>query len=821
MRRLSLSLVALSLVGQFGCSGDDGKDGSAGAAGALTRVTQASPSATCKGGGLKVEVGPDANGNGVLDDAEVTSTNEVCNGAGALSATTNLPIGDAQCAAGGSRFDIGIDDGAGGGVAADGVLQPGEVRASTLTCAGIDTPTVQSITPPASPAAQFTMNARGGDGVNGGSGGSVYIYKNYGTIGGHIKVFKTGVASPDTTLIATPATVSLGPVAVTVNSNTTVEVNPADPNALANGTLYIGSNILWRARSPGNDEQVTGLTINSGATLTFGVAGSSTNPTFYSYPTVVNAGTITTALQADNHTRLALQMYVQTYIGRPGSVIDLSAVDYDASTAGAPGRALYVYCNGACFNEGTIRTDGGDGSTGGSAGSLELDASYLATERGSLYARGGNALGTTGSAGNGGTVRSSSGYSATVITGIVDASGGDGGQNGGSGGNVNLSASYGRVDSTVVITSDGGDAAPGCATSCTGGSGGTIEIRAEGGDLRHNGALSARGGAGGPGAGGGGGDIDLHSESGSAYNGNASPAGSVYVSGNLDVAAAALPAGGPGGGSGGSGGSIDIYVDADGTPLDQEVVVLGYSLIDVSGASGSANGASGGNVQFYVDSPAYSNSYIGPDGAIVNYVDVRADAGNGGTGSGASGGDIELYAQTNETYARGFEAIFNYGVMSANGGSGPTGAGDGGQITLYSAVRTENRGPLTANGGSATNASASAGSGGDIEVVADYGPGLNTATLTAIGGNSTGADGTAGSGAGYISVFGNPSTNSGSIVANGGNANAVDGNAGDGGFVDLYSPSTLVTNTGAVNVSVGTGFNPGNPGSFQINGILQ
>jgi hypothetical protein len=111
-------------------------------------------SANCPNGGTRFNLGLDGNANGVLDTAEITSTQYVCNGSnglpggigatgatgasgatGATGATgtatlvniTPEPAGT-HCAYAGNRADAGLDSNR------DGVLQPGEVTASLYIC---------------------------------------------------------------------------------------------------------------------------------------------------------------------------------------------------------------------------------------------------------------------------------------------------------------------------------------------------------------------------------------------------------------------------------------------------------------------------------------------------------------------------------------------------------------------------------------------------------------------------------------------------------------------------------------------------------------
>jgi hypothetical protein len=79
----SIVVVVLALLGQgCGSSGsatDAGRAGDAAAETPVVRLAAEPAGSHCARGGLAVKVGLDRNGNGVLDDAEVTSTSYLCN----------------------------------------------------------------------------------------------------------------------------------------------------------------------------------------------------------------------------------------------------------------------------------------------------------------------------------------------------------------------------------------------------------------------------------------------------------------------------------------------------------------------------------------------------------------------------------------------------------------------------------------------------------------------------------------------------------------------------------------------------------------------
>jgi N-acetylneuraminic acid mutarotase len=108
---------------------------------------------TCPEGGLKVESGLDANGSGELDiPDELQSTSYICNGVDgsngspgsdgldgsdglkALVNTTDLNVGDTNCANGGTKLEYGIDDN--GNDILDTV--PDEIDGTSYICNGTD-----------------------------------------------------------------------------------------------------------------------------------------------------------------------------------------------------------------------------------------------------------------------------------------------------------------------------------------------------------------------------------------------------------------------------------------------------------------------------------------------------------------------------------------------------------------------------------------------------------------------------------------------------------------------------------------------------------
>lgn len=95
--------------------------------------------ANCAAGGLRIVSGTDSDRDGTLAGNEIASTTYVCDGAEGRSALLRLSVlaaGDANCPNGGTQIESGVDDGAGGATAGDGVLAASEVDATAYVCTG-------------------------------------------------------------------------------------------------------------------------------------------------------------------------------------------------------------------------------------------------------------------------------------------------------------------------------------------------------------------------------------------------------------------------------------------------------------------------------------------------------------------------------------------------------------------------------------------------------------------------------------------------------------------------------------------------------------
>lgn len=112
-------IVTFGLVACGGGGGDDTPD----TGGASTLTAQSTADITnCPSGGVALDYGIDDNKNGTLDASEIDGTEYICNGTTGLTAlVTTSPADIANCPAGGTKIEIGID------ANSNSVLDPGEI----------------------------------------------------------------------------------------------------------------------------------------------------------------------------------------------------------------------------------------------------------------------------------------------------------------------------------------------------------------------------------------------------------------------------------------------------------------------------------------------------------------------------------------------------------------------------------------------------------------------------------------------------------------------------------------------------------------------
>ena len=193
--------------GADGQDGTDGVDGSNGANGLTSLiVTSVEPNgANCPTGGTRIDTGIDDNGNSFLEIGEIDDTILVCNGEvgndganGSSTATmmvARLSIAPAYlgCNGTGQLLQQGLDDGSGGGIAQNGVLESGEIITSSLICTTFAVEQVEDINSGGSgslPSNFCTINSTLYFTANNGSTGGIWSMD----VNGNISLEYTGTA---------------------------------------------------------------------------------------------------------------------------------------------------------------------------------------------------------------------------------------------------------------------------------------------------------------------------------------------------------------------------------------------------------------------------------------------------------------------------------------------------------------------------------------------------------------------------------------------------------------------------------------------------
>ena len=159
--------------GADGTNGTDGSDGSDGLDGQTSLIVSSiAPLANCPSGGTRIDTGIDDDGDGFLAPSEIESTLFVCNGEDGSdgangadgsdgadgadgadgSSTTTMMVASLEtaptylaCNGSGQLLKQGLDDGSGGGIAQNGILESGEIITTSLICTTFDVAQVDDI----------------------------------------------------------------------------------------------------------------------------------------------------------------------------------------------------------------------------------------------------------------------------------------------------------------------------------------------------------------------------------------------------------------------------------------------------------------------------------------------------------------------------------------------------------------------------------------------------------------------------------------------------------------------------------------------------
>jgi len=446
---------------------------------------------------------------------------------------------------------------------------------------------------------------------------------------------------------------------------------------------------------------------------------------------------------------------------------------------GSPYEAYLAGESSVLVNTGPIYANGGNGTTGGRAGGIYLYANSFLYNTANLTANGGEGVTVTGGDVYY-TTELYSAYGSMYNRGDINCNGGDGATGGGDGGNVYIYAAdsgyIGDLFNSGDVTANGGDTGSGTA-----GSGNQIYFEAYGGDIRNTGNISANGGdtAGSGTVGGGAGYIEFYCYEGYDYgnNGYVRP-GELLVTGNMSLNGGDGGTGGSAGyitvsnedddydyyapeqvvrlagytsvsGNGGlgtvggNGGYLDMYQEYGEWPCCAYICgpmkITGTALNFNGGRSSNGTGASGGYVNAEVD------YYYPAKGPLEVTANINCIGGNGSL-AGGYGGYVELYAKEDVTMS---------GSVNCSGGDG-TGVNAGGgdadssSTYVYSTSNVKISGTFTYEGGVGTG-NATGGNGGDIYVYSGLKT-TSTATYNFTGGSSGVVAGTGGDG-GYIDLF--------------------------------------------------------------------
>ena len=790
----------------------------------LTSVGDASSTA-CPNGGVTITSGVDNNNNGVLDSSEVTTTKNICDGAtpvaSSLVTTTSLPNGDPNCANGGTEIDTGLDNGAGGGTAGDGILQAGEVTNRQYVCNGGGIPLfIGSTTPPASPTGQFTIDTSGGDaqGSNSTAGpaGNINLFMEHGTLGGALKVFATGSADASFTI----PTIAFygGTNSVEVKMDTPVPVYATPDGVADNDTIFelIGDSNLY-LNTGGTPTIVTGLDIDAGVTVTFSSNNDGETQLEFSND-LRNAGNIFTSLEEGGGAD-SLTITLNSYFGSVGSTIDTSGADGSSTVGGGRAGAIQFNFSGTIVNQGDLTATGGAGSFGGNGGPVTWAPANSAAvfNTGTIDTHGGD--GTGSSAGPAGDIDLEATYGDVNNAGKLFAFGGSG-RSGGTGGAITLETRVGAVRNSGDLDYSGG----GCTGSnCQAADARAITLSSNGGgDVINAATLTANGGSTADNTGtqgGSGGSVSITAcDCKSNYRGGSGlRAGSINVSGTISTT-------GGTGRNGGGGGKLNIDLNVASSAHGQELILFGYTQITANGGSAMSTGATaqdGGQITFSQNDTAYSpeeDEGVGPAGAVINYANVTALGGDGA--APGSAGNISFSTEPYD-FRDSFEVALNFGAIDVSGGSASENdASRGGNVDLFGVSGAANNGAVTATGGVSTNEGGDCGNGGNISIYASTGPATNTGIIHASGASNTVAGSFGGNG-GTVDIAGSLASNTAAITCEGGDG-GTGGNGGGGGEIELRSsPDGTSTNSGTLLVSPGTNpFNGSFAGEIRIDGQL-
>jgi RHS repeat-associated protein len=527
------------------------------------------------------------------------------------------------------------------------------------------------------------------------------------------------------------------------------------------GNVVISSNTTW---APGS-YQLTGLTVQSGATLTIG-GGSTITVTGM----VLVTGNSTIVVQTSNNTGPINVPGQPQWQDTPAFLDVFGPMEVDAGSSVSADMQGYVATVGPGAGS-AGSTNGGShcGAGGGQATSTVNCApesgAYLVGGLGGDAFAGGTAAGS-GGASAGGTAGAGGGgiklYAQTLtLNGTVTSNGGaaSGAAGGGSGGGIFLSVN-GAITGSGSISANGGNA----LGNGSGGGGGSVTIVCNSMPAAMLNSVTTTGGtASGSGIAGGSGYVAFGINAAVVINSNTTWASGIYQIGSLTVqGGATLTIGG---------GSVVepgvLLVTGNSTIVVQSINNTGP--INVSGGT-QWQGYSSYLKVYTMEVDAGSSINADMQGYVATVGPGAGTAGttNGGSCAGAGGGQAP---STPGTCSLG----------SGGGSAGGTAGAGGGDLILFAQTLTLN-GTLTSNGGAASGA-AGGGSGGGV-FLSVIGAITGSGSISANGGNALGNGSGGGGGAVTVTCNSIPAAMLNGITTTGGTASGS-GIAGGSGNVDF------------------------------------
>lgn len=617
----------------------------------------------CANGGTKVDYGFD-NGDGggtandtILQTGEIDGTSYVCLNApgNLLVVTTPILPGDVDCTYGGNLVSSGLDNGDGGGVTSDGILQDGEVDLTSKKCS----PAPDEVFPnPGGAIGSAFIDVSGGNGPGsgGGNGGQVDFAAFGGPLATSVEARRNGSVSVNAPPAAPAFTAGAKPLVI--STNTTIAYATTSPGA---GIPYIFNDTA--AVNPFtyaiyvDDAPITSLKINAGVTLTF---ENSSQLRVRVQGDVHNQGTIKANFTSEANTVLVIE--AKSFNNDTGATIDMRLQGYTISL-----EIWTLYNGGGAFrNAGSINTsgrhyddpDGTDYPT--YPGYVRITSAGDADNEGTIEAHGGNGSSSSDSGTSGNTVAIHTLKGNLFNNGTIDVSGGSG-YDGGSGGSILFFNHGDNTDfesdvhpATQDFTSYGPGAFNGTGTfkaiggnsdSGYAGTGGDLVIRTAGGAIRSNVYTDVRGGA----------------TLGSSFS-RAGDGGSVLLAaftwvGPTGAVAPIVPAG------------IFIgQVSSTGFPTAGTIDARGGE-----GGTGATSGGNGGQVALFLDATLTSN--------------FRDKRGSSDWYRWLINQEFDL-GKLNATGAKPQIAVYGYGgnIKAKGGNSGSYLSGSGGRINFSNSV---------------------------------------------------------------------------------------------------------------------------------------